>query len=109
MGKKFPPRKQCLYSDIRDSHSITRTSVFRREQEVEAKKEIFPFTKYDTIDAEVIDVSNDAITDDQRELVDAGRVIIKKSVIQFGRRPVNLAPGMVVTVEVRMETRRLVE
>lgn len=78
-------------------------------QTAEIKIETFPFTRYGTIDAEVIDVSNDAINDDQRGLVYAARVKMKKSVIQVGKRLVNLTPGMAVTVEVKTGKRRLIE
>jgi hemolysin D len=78
-------------------------------QAADIKIETFPFTKYGTIDAEVIDVSNDAVSDDRRGLVYAGRVMMKQSAIQVGNRRVNLTPGMAVTVEVKTGKRRLIE
>ncbi len=78
-------------------------------QTAEVKIETFPFTKYGTLDAEVIDVSNDAITDEQKGLVYAGRVLLQKSTIRVGEKIVNLTPGMAVTVEIKTGTRRLIE
>ncbi|MCO6411336.1 MAG: HlyD family type I secretion periplasmic adaptor subunit [Thiogranum sp.] len=78
-------------------------------QRAEVKVETFNFTKYGTIDAEVIDVSNDAITDEEKGLVYAGRVKMDRSVIQVGEKRVNLTPGMAVTVEVKTGKRRLIE
>lgn len=78
-------------------------------QAAEIKIETFPFTKYGTIDAEVTDVSNDAVTDEMQGLVYAGRVKMEKSVIQVGEKLVNLTPGMAVTVEVKTGKRRLIE
>jgi hemolysin D len=80
-----------------------------RGQTAEVKIETFPFTKYGTIDAEVIDVSNDAVTDEQNGLVYAARVLLRKSAIRVGRRIVSLTPGMAVTVEMKTGTRRLIE
>jgi hemolysin D len=54
-------------------------------------------------------VSNDAVTDDQRGLVYAARVLMKESVISVGEKLVNLTPGMAVTVEVKTGKRRLIE
>jgi len=78
-------------------------------QIAEVKIETFPFTKYGTIDAEVIDISNDAVTDEEKGLVYAGRVLMQRSVIQVGEKLVNLTPGMAVTVEVKTGKRRLIE
>ena len=78
-------------------------------QSTEIKIETFPFTKYGTIDAEIIDVSDDAVADEERGLVYAGRVRMAKSTIQVGNKTVNLTPGMAVTAEVKTGKRRLIE
>ena len=78
-------------------------------QRAEVKIETFTFTKYGTIDAEVIDISNDAVTDEEKGLVYAGRVMMDKSAIRVGEKLVNLTPGMSVTVEVKTGKRRLIE
>ena len=78
-------------------------------QEAEVKVATFPFTKYGTIDAEVVNVSNDAVTDEQKRLVYAARVLLKRTSIQVGGKQINLSPGMEVTVEVKTGRRRLIE
>jgi hemolysin D len=78
-------------------------------QAAEVKIETFPFTRYGTIDAEMLDVSNDAVTDEQKGLVYAARVLMRDSVIRVGEKLVNLTPGMAVTVEVKTGKRRLIE
>lgn len=81
----------------------------REGQVAEVKVETFPFTKYGTIDGEILDVSNDAVADEHLGLVYAVRAMMQKSVIQVGERLVNLTPGMAVTVEVKTGERRLIE
>ncbi len=78
-------------------------------QPAEVKIETFPFTRYGTIDAEVLDVSNDAVTDEHKGLVYAGRALMKDSVIRLGEKLGNLTPGMAVTGEVKTGKRRLIE
>ena len=78
-------------------------------QTAEVKIETFPFTRYGTINAEVIDVSNDAVSSEDKGLVYAGRVLMQKSAIQVEEKLVNLTPGMAVTVEVKTGKRRLIE
>lgn len=78
-------------------------------QPAEVKIETFPFTRYGTIDAEMLNVSNDAVTDEHHGLVYAARVLMKESVISVGEKLVDLTPGMAVTVEVKTGKRRLLE
>lgn len=78
-------------------------------QTAEVKVATFPFTKYGTIDAEVVNVSNDAMTDEQKRLVYAARVLLKRTNILVGKKRINLTPGMEVTVEVKTGKRRLIE
>jgi hemolysin D len=78
-------------------------------QGAESKVETFPFTKYGTIDAEILHVSNDAIADEKLGLIYTARVLMKKSVMQVEDKLVNLTPGMAVTVEIKTGKRRLIE
>jgi len=78
-------------------------------QAAEVKVETFPFTRYGVIEAEVMTVSNDAVSSEDHGLVYAGRVLMKKSSMAVGGKAVNLSPGMAVTVEVKTGTRRLIE
>jgi hemolysin D len=78
-------------------------------QVAEVKVETFSFTRYGTIEARVIDVSNDAVTDEDKGLVYASRVEMEKPAIRVGSKLVNLSPGMAVTVEVKTGKRRLIE
>lgn len=78
-------------------------------QEAVVKVETFPFTKYGTIDAKVITVSNDAVNDEKRGLIFPARVNLERATIQVENKTVNLSPGMAVTVEVKTAQRRVVE
>jgi hemolysin D len=78
-------------------------------QEVEVKIDAFPFTKYGTIDGTLIDISNDAVMDETKGLVFKTQVSLADSVMQIGKRKVNLTPGMSVSVEVKTGKRRVVE
>ncbi len=62
-------------------------------QRAEVKIDAFPFTKYGTIDAELTDISNDAVMDETKGLVFKARVVLEKTTIQVGKRLVRLTPG----------------
>jgi hypothetical protein len=78
-------------------------------QEAEVKIETFPYTKYGVIHAELKHVSSDAMQDDKKGLIYSSRVKLAKSSIQVENKPVNLTPGMAVTVEIKTEKRRVIE
>jgi hemolysin D len=78
-------------------------------QQVEVKIDAFPFTKYGTIDGELIDISNDAVMDEVKGLVFKTQVSLAQSVIMINKRTVNLTPGMSVTVEVKTGKRKVIE
>lgn len=78
-------------------------------QTAEVKIEAFPFTKYGIIDAELTDISSNAISDEKLGLVYRAQVLLKESQILVKDKWVNLAPGMAVTVEVKTGKRRLIE
>ena len=78
-------------------------------QEAEIKIETFQYTKYGTIRGRVMQVSNDAIQDDQKGLVYSSRVRLDKSNVLVEDKLVNLGPGMAVTVEIKTGKRRVIE
>ncbi len=57
----------------------------------------------------MIDISNDAISDENLGLVYAARVKLANTQMQINNKVVNLTPGMSVAVEVKTGTRRLIE
>lgn len=78
-------------------------------QPVEIKIETFPFTKYGVIDGEIRNLSNDAVSDEEKGLHYVAQVAMAKTIIQADNKLVNLTPGMAVTVEVKTGKRRVID
>lgn len=78
-------------------------------QKVEIKVEAFPFTKYGTIDGEVLHLSKDSVPLENVGYVYAARVSMEKSIMHVGNKLVNLTPGMNVSVEIKTGKRRVIE
>ena len=78
-------------------------------QEAKIKVESFPFTKYGLIEGQVIEVSADAIENEQLGLVYAARVSMSTDQILVDDRWIQLSPGMAVSVEVTTGNRRAME
>lgn len=78
-------------------------------QTVAIKLDAFPFTKYGTLDGKIVDLSDDAISDEDKGLIYKARVSLKQSVIQVEDKLVKLGPGMAASVEIKTGQRRLIE
>jgi len=97
-------------------------------QEVEIKVDTFNFTRYGLLHGEVLSVSQDAIIRDRpqdrpdergrgapndssepkgQELNYSARILLPQSQMQIDDRMVDLSQGMVVTVEIRTGSRRI--
>lgn len=81
----------------------------RPGQPAEVKIETFQYTKYGTIHARIASVSHDAINDEKRGLIYSARVRMERSTIDVDGTPVNLGPGMAVSVEIKTGRRRVIE
>ncbi|MCG6967873.1 MAG: HlyD family type I secretion periplasmic adaptor subunit [Chromatiaceae bacterium] len=78
-------------------------------QRAEIKIDTFPFTKYGTIAGKVIDLSNDAVADQQGGLIYKMRVQMERSEIDVNGKWVQLSPGMTVLVESMTGKRKMIE
>lgn len=80
-----------------------------KDQAAAVKIDTFNFTKYGLIDAKILNISDDAILDEQRGWVFKAKLQLEKSHLNVEGRRVSLSPGMSVTAEVKTGTRRLIE
>lgn len=81
----------------------------RQGQMAEVKVHTFPFTKYGIINAEVVDITADAVVDEQQGLVYKLRLKMKTSQLWINQQWVDLLPGMLVSAEVKTGKRKLIE
>jgi hemolysin D len=78
-------------------------------QKVTVKFDAFPFTRYGTVDGEVIDVSRDANKDDKLGLIYPVRVRLDATDILVDAKRVAIAPGMAVNAEIITGDRRVID
>lgn len=78
-------------------------------QSAEIKVDTFNFTKYGVIDAELSDLSNDAIQDEKLGLVYRAHLAPVWSDLNVNGKGIKLTPGMTVTAEVKTGQRRVIE
>lgn len=80
----------------------------RTGQQVEAKFDAFPFTRYGTVTGRVTAISADAINDEHAGLTYRMRVDLDADTIDVDGENRPLTPGMTLTVEAKTGTRRLI-
>ncbi|GLU38381.1 HlyD family type I secretion periplasmic adaptor subunit [Pseudomonas sp. NBRC 100443] len=78
-------------------------------QKAEIKVETFNFTKYGTARGEVISISNDAIEDERKGLLYGARVKVDRGEMDIDGRKVSLSPGMLVSVEIKTNHRKIID
>lgn len=78
-------------------------------QSVTVKVDAFPYTRYGTIDAELLSISRDSTTDEQLGLVFPAQIQLKTNHIMIDGQTVELTPGMSVVAEIKTDKRRVID
>ena len=77
-------------------------------QPVTVKVETFTYTRYGTLDGEVVSVSGDAIEDERRGLVYSSRIRLNSNQLSMNGQSMLLSPGMAVSAEIKTDQRRII-
>jgi hemolysin D len=101
--------QQILYSPIGGTVQQLAIHTVGGVVIAEVKIDTFNFTKYGVIDAEIMHISDDAVSDENLGLVYPARILLKQAAIQVANKWVNLGSGMSVTVEIKTGKRRVIE
>lgn len=78
-------------------------------QAVTVKVETFTYTKYGTLEGEVVSVSRDAIEDEKRGLIYSSKIRLKSDHLSVNGQDIKLSPGMAVSAEVKTDSRKVID
>jgi len=81
----------------------------RPGQIAEVKVETFPFTRYGSIGSRVTSVSGDAVPGERGALAYLARLSLDRAWLEVDGEELGLSAGMAVTVEIKTDTRRVIE
>src|SRR5262245_49660864 len=81
----------------------------RASQTAEVKIETFPFTQYGSVGGRVRSVSGDAVPGERGTLAYLARLSLDRTWLEVDGEEVSLSAGMAVTVEIKTDTRRVIE
>ncbi|WP_226661419.1 HlyD family type I secretion periplasmic adaptor subunit [Microbulbifer aggregans] len=93
-----------------EAYILNKDIGFVREgQLAEVKIDTFNFTKYGVVDAELFNLSDDAVLDENLGLIYKARLTLKQGGVAVEGNFVRLSPGMSVMAEVKTGQRRIIE
>jgi hemolysin D len=81
----------------------------RTGQAVTVKLETFPYTRYGTVEAQVLSITADAVQDEKRGAIFPASLVLGQAAIEVDGRRIKLAPGMNLTAEIKTGKRRVVD
>ncbi|EHH0803541.1 HlyD family type I secretion periplasmic adaptor subunit [Vibrio vulnificus] len=116
LGAVLQPAQNLMIIVPENSVQLAEVQILNKDvgfiypgQSVTVKVDAFPYTRYGTIDAELLSVSRDSTTDEQLGLVFPAQVQLKKNNIIIDGQTVELTPGMSVVAEIKTDKRRVID
>lgn len=115
-GSVLKPADPILVVVPSNAELIVEAQVLNRDigfvrpgQRVTVKLEAFPFTRYGTLEGKLLWVSRDAIQDEKLGPVYQTRVALASNRPTGGGAPLDVAPGLQATAEIRTAERRVID
>lgn len=81
----------------------------RPGQHVTVKVDAFPYTRYGTIEGELLSISRDSTTDERLGLVFPAQISLRQNNIIVDGKPVEITAGMSITAEIKTDQRRVID
>ncbi len=116
IGGVVPAAQELMRIVPREEHLIVEAKLENKDigfleegQTAAVKVAAYDYTKYGTIPAHVVHVSRDAIQDEKRGLLYSVIIALDRSYILVNGKDMPLSAGMVVDVEIKTGSRRVIE
>jgi pimeloyl-ACP methyl ester carboxylesterase len=104
---------QAAYQQLQPGLSTTQIGAYvgfvQAGQPAEVKLETFPFTRYGTVQATVVRLSADAVTDEKLGAIFPATLKLDRTYLNVDGKRIALAPGMNLTAEIKTGERRVIE
>ncbi|SFU57736.1 membrane fusion protein, RTX toxin transport system [Xenorhabdus koppenhoeferi] len=81
----------------------------RPGQHVTVKVDAFPYTRYGTIEGELLSISRDSTTHEQLGLVFPAQISLRQNNIMVDGKPVEITAGMSIVAEIKTDQRRVID
>lgn len=81
----------------------------RPGQNVTVKVDAFPYTRYGTIEGEVLSISRDSAQDEQLGLIFPAQISLKQNNLMVDGHSIDITPGMSIVAEIKTDKRRVID
>ncbi|MGR5146434.1 HlyD family type I secretion periplasmic adaptor subunit [Photobacterium alginatilyticum] len=116
MGAVLQPAQSLMIIVPDDAVQLAEVQILNKDvgfvhpgQQVTVKVDAFPYTRYGTIEAELLSISRDSTTDERLGLVFPAQVTLKDNNIMVEGMAVELTPGMSIVAEIKTDKRRVID
>ncbi|WP_323839332.1 HlyD family type I secretion periplasmic adaptor subunit [Photorhabdus africana] len=116
LGAVLQPAQNLMVIVPDDNVQLAEVQILNKDagfvysgQQVTIKIDAFPYTRYGTIDGELLSISRDSTTDEQLGLVFPAQVSLKRNSIAIDDTQVEITPGMSIVAEIKTDQRRVID
>ncbi|MCA6219204.1 HlyD family type I secretion periplasmic adaptor subunit [Photorhabdus antumapuensis] len=116
LGAVLQPAQNLMVIVPDDNVQLAEVQILNKDagfvhpgQQVTVKVDAFPYTRYGTIDGELLNISRDSTTDEQLGLVFPAQVSLKSNNIVIDNTRVDITPGMSIVAEIKTDQRRVID
>ncbi|EYU16357.1 HlyD family type I secretion periplasmic adaptor subunit [Photorhabdus aegyptia] len=116
LGAVLQPAQNLMVIVPDDNVQLAEVQILNKDagfvhpgQQVTIKVDAFPYTRYGTIDGELLSISRDSTTDEQLGLVFPAQISLKSNNIVIDNTRVDITPGMSIVAEIKTDQRRVID
>ncbi|MCT8343182.1 MULTISPECIES: HlyD family type I secretion periplasmic adaptor subunit [Photorhabdus] len=116
LGAVLQPAQNLMVIVPDDNVQLAEVQILNKDagfvypgQLVTVKVDAFPYTRYGTIDGELLSISRDSTTDERLGLVFPAQVSLKSNSIAIDDTQVEITPGMSIVAEIKTDQRRVID
>ncbi|MEK9499307.1 HlyD family type I secretion periplasmic adaptor subunit [Photorhabdus sp. P32] len=116
LGAVLQPAQNLMVIVPDDNVQLAEVQILNKDagfvhpgQQVTVKVDAFPYTRYGTIDGELLSISRDSTTDERLGLVFPAQVSLKSNNIVIDNTRVDITPGMSIVAEIKTDQRRVID
>ncbi|TNH42381.1 HlyD family type I secretion periplasmic adaptor subunit [Photorhabdus luminescens] len=116
LGAVLQPAQNLMVIVPDDNVQLAEVQILNKDtgfihpgQQVTVKVDAFPYTRYGTIDGELLSISRDSTTDERLGLVFPAQISLKSNNIVIDNTRVDITPGMSIVAEIKTDQRRVID
>ena len=116
LGAVLQPAQQLMVIVPNNNVQLAEVKILNKDigfiqegQKAMIKIDAFPYTRYGTIEGEVLSISKDSTQDEQLGLVFLGQISLDKKDLLVDGNNIEMTPGLSIVAEIKTEKRRIID